>query len=100
MFGIFGKAPTPLTEEQIKYQNTIKGELEELMGTVICHSPLHLWDHDQKKLSLTEKDLNPSEMYKKFYDKYMKDFKLPTDTDEYRPLYANNDEGGLQVKKP
>ena len=95
MFGLFGKPATPLTEEQIKYQNTIKGDLEELMGTVICHSPLHLWDHDQKKLALTEKDLNPSEMYKKFYDKYIKDFKLPTDTDEYRPLYANNDEGGF-----
>ena len=54
-----------------------------------------MWDHDQKKLALTEQDLNPSEMYKKFYDKYMKDFKLPTDTDDYRPLYANNDEGGF-----
>ena len=32
-------------------------------------------------------------MYKKFYDKYMKDFKLPADTDEYRLLYANNDVG-------
>ena len=50
MFGFFGKPTTPLTEEQIKYQNTLKGELEELMGTVICHSPLHLWDHDKKKL--------------------------------------------------
>ena len=95
MFGLFGKPSTPLTEEQIKYQNTLKGELEELMGTVICHSPLHLWDHDQKKLSLSEKDLNPSEMYKKFYEKYMKNFQLPTDTDEYRPLYANVDEGGF-----
>jgi hypothetical protein len=95
MFGLFGKVATPLTEEQIKYQNTIKGELEELMGTVICHSPLHLWDHDQKKLALTEKDLDPSEMYKKFYEKYMKNFKLPTDTDEFRRLYANNDEGGF-----
>ena len=45
-FGL-GKT-TPLTEEQLKYHNTIKGELEELMGTVICHSPIHLWDHDQK----------------------------------------------------
>ena len=95
MFGLFGKPATPLTEEQKNYQNTIKGELEELMGTVICHSPLNLWDHNQKKLELTEKDLDPSEMYKKFYDKYMKDFKFPTDTDEYRPLYANNDEGGF-----
>ena len=43
-----------------------------------------------KKLALNEQDLNPSEMYKKIYDKYMKDFKLPTDTEEYRPLYANN----------
>ena len=95
MFGFFGKPVTPLTEEQIKFHNTLKGELEELMGTVVCHSPLHLWDSDPKKLALTEKDLNPSEMYKKFYDKYMKNFKFPTDTDEYRPLYANNDEGGF-----
>ena len=95
MFGLFGKPATPLTEEQKKVQNTIKGELEELMGTVICHSPLNLWDYNKKKLELTKEDLNPSEMYKKFYDKYMKDFKLPTDTDEYRPLYANNDEGGF-----
>ena len=94
MFGFF-KAVTPLTEEQIKFQNTIKGELEELMGTVICHSPLPLYDHDEKKLALTEKDLNPSEMYAKFYEKYMKNFKLPEDTDEFRPLYANNDEGGF-----
>jgi len=95
MFGFFGKPVTPLTEEQIKYHNTIKGELEELMGTVICHSPLHLWDYDKKKLELTKEDLDPSKMYEKFYEKYMKDFKLPTDEDEYRPLYANVDEGGF-----
>ena len=93
MFQLFGKPATPLTEEQIKIQNTIKWELEELMGTVICHSPLKMLAHDQKKLALTGQDLNPSEMYKKFYDKYMKDFKLPADTDEYRLLYANNDVG-------
>ena len=95
MFGLFGKPTTPLTEEQIKVQNTIKGDLEELMGTVICHSPLSLYDHDQKKLALTEEDLNSSKMYEKFHEKYMKNFKLPEDTDEYRPLYANVDEGGF-----
>ena len=61
MFSFFSKT-TPLTEEQIKYHNTIKGELEELMGTVICHSPISLWDHDQKKLALTKEDLEPSAM--------------------------------------
>ncbi len=95
MFGFFSKPVTPLTEEQIKFHNTIKGELEELMGTVICHSPLHLWDYDKKKLQLTKEDLNPSKMYEKFYQKYMKNFKFPTDEDEYRPLYANVDEGGF-----
>ena len=95
MFGFFSKPVTPLTEEQIKFHNTIKGELEELMGTVICHSPLHLWDYDKKKLELTKEDLNPSKMYEKFYQKYMKNFKFPTDEDEYRPLYANVDEGGF-----
>ena len=94
MFGLFQKT-TPLTEEQIKYHNTIKGELEELMGTVICHSPIHLWDHDEKKLALTEKDLNPSVMYEKFKEKYMKNFKFPTETDEFRPIYANVDQGGF-----
>ena len=91
----FLKATTPLTEEQIKYQNTIKGELEELIGTVVCHSPIELIDHNQSKLSLTIKDLNPSEMYIKFKAKYMDNFKLPEETDEFRPIYANNDEGGF-----
>ena len=94
MFSFF-KATTPLTEEQLKYHNTIKGELEELMGTVICHSPIHLWDHDQKKLSLTSSDLDPSKMYEKFKKKYMDNFQFPTETDEFRPLYANVDEGGF-----
>ena len=94
MFSFF-KATTPLTEEQLKYHNTIKGELEELMGTVICHSPIHLWDHDQKKLSLTSSDLEPSKMYEKFKKKYMDNFQFPTETDEFRPLYANVDEGGF-----
>ena len=91
----FGKSATPLTEEQKKYQNTIKGELEELMGTVVCHSPINLWDHNKEKLALTEKDLDPSKMYEKFKEKYMKNFKLPTETDEFRPVYANVDEGGF-----
>ena len=94
MFSFF-KATTPLTEEQLKYHNTIKGELEELMGTVICHSPISLWDHDQKKLALTKEDLEPSAMYEKFKKKYMDNFKFPTETDEFRPIYANVDEGGF-----
>ena len=95
MFSFFGSKTTPLTEEQIKYHNTIKGELEELMGTVICHSPISLWDHNQKKLSLTKEDLEPSAMYEKFKKKYMDNFKFPTETDEFRPIYANVDEGGF-----
>ena len=91
----FLKASTPLTEEQEKYQNTLKGELEELIGTVVCHSPMDLWDHNKIKLSLTEKELNPTEMFEKFKEKYMKNFKLPEETDEFRPIYANNDEGGF-----
>ena len=62
MFGFFSKT-TPLTEEQIAFHNTIKGELEELMGTVICHSPINLWDHNKKKLALKKEDLDPSKMY-------------------------------------
>ena len=95
MFGFFGGKTTPLTEEQIKFHNTLKGELEELMGTVICHSPINLWDHNEAKLSLSKEDLDPSKMYEKFKEKYMKNFKLPTDTDEYRPIYANVDQGGF-----
>ena len=91
----FGGRKTPLTEEQKKFHNTLKGELEELMGTVICHSPIDLWDHNQEKLSLTKDDLNPSKMYIKFKEKYMKNFSLPTVTDEFRPLYANADQGGF-----
>ena len=42
--------------EQEKYQNTLKGELEELIGTVECHSPMDLLDHNKVKLSLTKKN--------------------------------------------
>ena len=94
MFGFFSKT-TPLTEEQIAFHNTIKGELEELMGTVICHSPINLWDHNKEKLALKKEDLDPSKMYEKFKEKYMKNFKFPTETDEFRPIYANVDEGGF-----
>jgi len=96
----FLKAATPLTEEQQKYQTTLKGELEELIGTVVCHSPMDLWDHNKIKLSLTEKELNPTEMFEKFKEKYMKNFKLPEETDEFRPIYANNDEGGFVFSSP
>ena len=96
----FLKGSTPLTEEQEKYQNTLKGELEELIGTVVCHSPMDLWDHNKVKLSLTKKELNPDEMYEKFKEKYMKNFKLPEETDEFRPIYANNDEGGFTFSSP
>ena len=96
----FGGRKTPLTEEQKKFHNTLKGELENLMGTVICHSPINLWDHNKEKLSLTKDDLNPLKMYEKFKEKYMKNFKLPTDTDEFRPLYANADQGGFDFASP
>ena len=52
----FLKASTPLTEEQEKYQNTLKGELEEIIGTVVCQSPMDLLDHNKVKLSLTKKN--------------------------------------------
>ena len=35
--------------------NTLKGELEEIIGTVVCQSPMDLWDHNKVKLSLTKK---------------------------------------------
>ena len=95
MLSFLNIGTVPVTEEQKKYQNTIKGELEELMGTVICHSPISLWDHNKEKLALTESDLEPMKMYKKFEEKYMKNFQFPTETDEYRPLYANNEFGGF-----
>ena len=92
--GILGKSNT-LTEEQKKCQETLKGELEEVMKTVVGHSPINLWDHNKQKLELNIQNLDPSEMYKKFHEKYIKNFKLPEDTDEYRPLYANNTNGGF-----
>ena len=95
---MFFKTATPLIEEQEKYQNTLKGELEELIVTVVCHSPMDLWDHNKVKLSLTKKELNPDEMYEKFKDKYMKNYKLPEEKDKFRPIYANNDEGGFRTE--
>ena len=34
-------------------------------------------------------------MLEKFKEIYMKNFKLPEENDEFRPIYANNDEGGF-----
>lgn len=62
------------------------------MGTVISHSPISLYDLDKKKL---EMKLDPQEMYKKFVEKYIKNFKLPISTDEFRPNYANTYYGGV-----
>ena len=95
MLSFLNIGTVPLTEEQKKYQNTIKGELEELMGTVVCHSPISLCDHNKEKLAMPESEFEPMKMYKKFEEKYMKNFQFPTETDEYRPLYANNEFGGF-----
>ena len=62
------------------------------MGTVISHHPISLYDHDEKKLSMK---LDPEEMWKKFYEKYIKNFKFPEDKDEYVPPYANTYYGGV-----
>ena len=76
-------------------QNKIKGDLENLMGTVVCHSPISLFDHDEAKLNMTKEQLNPTIMFENFKKKYIENFKYPTDTDEFRPLYANNEYGGF-----
>ena len=39
-------------------------------------------------------------MHEKFKEKYMKNFKLPEETDDFRPIYANNDEGGFTFSSP
>ena len=70
----------------------IKGDLEELMDTVIAFYPISLYDYDKQKL---EKKYDTSTMYKEFKKKYLDKFVLPDDTDEYRPPYANTYYGGV-----
>jgi hypothetical protein len=83
-------------EEEIKIENPkLKGDLEKIIGTIICHSPISLYDHDQKKLQLKKEDLIPENLYNKFYTKYIKNFEFPKEKDDYRPSYANNQYGGM-----
>lgn len=70
----------------------LKGDLENLMGTVVCHSAISLFDHDEEKLEL---DLNKEGMYQKFYKKYIECFGYPEDKDNYKPYYANTYYGGM-----
>ena len=73
--------------------NEIKGELENLMGNVISFCPIEIIDANKEKLEMKH---NEKEMYKNFYEKYIKNFKLPKDlTDSYRPPFANNYYGGV-----
>ena len=62
------------------------------MGTVVAHYPISLFDHDQKKL---EMNFDEQKMWKDFEEKYLKDYKYPSDRDEYRPPYTNNYYGGV-----
>ena len=62
------------------------------MGTVISHHPISLYDHDEKKLAMKK---DPVEMWNKFFEKYIKNFKFPEDKDEYVPPYANTYYGGV-----
>lgn len=80
------KPDTPIVHEEIK------GDLENLMGTVISHYPIALYDYDKEKLAKT---YDSDEMYKKFCEKYIDNFKFPSDTDEYRPSFGNTYYGGM-----
>ena len=83
-------------EEEINKVNpNLKGDLEKIIGTIICHSPISLYDHDEKKLKLKKEDLIPEKLYKNFYTKYIENFEFPKEKDEYRPSYANNKYGGM-----
>lgn len=62
------------------------------MGTVVAHYPISLFDHEQKKL---EMHFDEQKMWKDFEEKYLKDYKYPSDRDEYRPPYTNNYYGGV-----
>ena len=73
--------------------NEIKGELENLMGYVISFCPIEIIDANKEKLEMKH---NETEMYKNFYEKYIKNFKIPNDLkDSYRPPFANNYYGGV-----
>lgn len=84
--------PIPNFIPKIEVHEPLKGDLEFLMGIVICHSPISLYDHDEKKLKL---DLNKEEMYQKFYLKYIECFGYPDDKDDFKPPYANLYYGGM-----
>ena len=93
------ESPIPESRE-IKEQNElfsnfneIKGELENLMGYVISFCPIEIIDANKEKLSMKH---NEKEMYNNFYEKYIKNFKIPNDlTDTFRPPFANNYYGGV-----
>ncbi len=73
--------------------NEIKGELENLMGNVISFCPIEIIDANKEKLEMKH---NEKEMYKNFYEKYIKNFKTSNDLkDTYRPPFANNYYGGV-----
>ena len=79
-------------EEFFPKYNEIKGELENLMGSVISFCPIELIDSNKEKLQMKH---NESEMYKNFYQKYIKNFQKPNLKDSYRPPFANNYYGGV-----
>ena len=85
------KPVTPETYVPIVHEE-IKGDLEKLMDTVISHYPIALYDYDKEKLA---KKYDTEEMYKKFLEKYIHNFSLPTDTDEFRPTFGNTYYGGM-----
>ena len=79
-------------EEFFPKYNEIKGELENLMGSVISFCPIELIDSNKEKLKMKH---NESEMNKNFYKKYIKNFQKPNLKDSYRPPFANNYYGGV-----
>ena len=79
-------------EEFFPKYNEIKGELENLMGSVISFCPIELIDSNKEKLKMKH---NESEMNKNFYEKYIKNFQKPNLKDSYRPPFANNYYGGV-----
>lgn len=76
----------------VEVKSILKGDLENLMGAVIGFAPISLYDKDETKLGM---EYNTTEMYKKFAKKYIESFSYPTDTDEYKPQYANLYSGGM-----
>ena len=84
---------TEQKDDLFKDYNEIKGELENLMGNVISFCPIEIIDANKEKLAMKH---NESEMYKNFYEKYIKTFEKPNDLkDSYRPPFANNYYGGV-----